>query len=127
MSDFEVRQKLIGEQVKVTPVRVSQSVFVEFEEIPIKKIKECRKIFDSFDVDKNDFIDFKELKGMMERLGEPQSDVALQSMIKIVDEDNDGQISFREFLLIIRKSSNGEIPGNNGLLAVARLCSSGTL
>ena len=33
---------------------------------------------------------------MMEKLGEPQTHLGLKAMIKEVDEDNDGQISFRE-------------------------------
>lgn len=33
---------------------------------------------------------------MMEKLGEPQTHIGLKAMIKEVDEDNDGQISFRE-------------------------------
>ena len=33
---------------------------------------------------------------MMEKLGEPQTHLALKEMIRTVDEDNDGQISFRE-------------------------------
>ena len=47
-------------------------------------------------MDKSNFIDFMELKLMMEKLGEPQTHLALKEMIKTVDEDNDGQISFRE-------------------------------
>ena len=49
-----------------------------------------------YDVDRSNFIDFMELKLMMEKLGEPQTHLALKAMIKEVDEDNDGQISFRE-------------------------------
>ena len=49
-----------------------------------------------YDVDKSGFIDFMELKLMMEKLGEPQTHLALKAMIKEVDEDNDGEISFRE-------------------------------
>ena len=44
-----------------------------------------------------------ELKLMMEKLGEPQTHIGLKAMIKEVDEDNDGQISFREvseFLIV---------------------------
>ena len=33
---------------------------------------------------------------MMEKIGEPQTHLGLKAMIKAVDEDNDGQISFRE-------------------------------
>lgn len=40
-----------------------------------------------------------ELKLMMEKLGEPQTHLALKEMIKTVDEDNDGEISFREVSL----------------------------
>ena len=49
-----------------------------------------------YDVDRSNFIDFMELKLMMEKLGEPQTHLALKEMIKTVDEDNDGEISFRE-------------------------------
>ena len=52
--------------------------------------------FGRYDVDRSNFIDFMELKLMMEKLGEPQTHLQLKSMIKEVDEDNDGQISFRE-------------------------------
>lgn len=50
-------------------------------------------------MDRSTFIDFMELKLMMEKLGEPQTHLALKEMIKTVDEDNDGQISFREVRL----------------------------
>ncbi len=49
-----------------------------------------------YDVDHSSFIDLMELKLMMEKLGEPQTHLGLKNMIKEVDEDNDGQISFRE-------------------------------
>lgn len=49
-----------------------------------------------YDVDKSGFIDLMELKLMMEKLGEPQTHLGLKGMIREVDEDNDGQISFRE-------------------------------
>ena len=35
---------------------------------------------------------------MMEKLGEPQTHLGLKAMIKEVDEDNDGEISFREVI-----------------------------
>ncbi len=49
-----------------------------------------------YDEDKSGFIDLMELKRMMEKLGEPQTHLGLKTMIKEVDEDNDGEISFRE-------------------------------
>ena len=49
-----------------------------------------------YDLDHSSFIDFMELKLMMEKLGEPQTHLALKEMIRTIDEDKDDQISFRE-------------------------------
>lgn len=49
-----------------------------------------------YDIGKDKFIDFEELKRMMEKLGAPQTHLALKEMISEVDEDNDQKISFRE-------------------------------
>ena len=42
---------------------------------------------------------------MMEKLGEPQTHLALKEMIKAIDEDNDGEISFREVSISVPESS----------------------
>ena len=39
----------------------------------------------------------------MEGLGEPQTHRAVKDMISLVDDDKDGKISFREFLMIFRE------------------------
>ena len=52
-----------------------------------------------FDTGKDKFIDFEELKYMMEQLKAPQTHLSLKDMIKEVDEDNDGKISFREVIM----------------------------
>lgn len=46
-------------------------------------------------------MDLGELKRMMEKLGVPQTHLALKTMIKEVDEDDDDKISFREVRDII--------------------------
>lgn len=51
-----------------------------------------------YDTGRDKFIDFNELKVMMEKLGAPQTHLALKAMIKEVDEDCDSKISFREVL-----------------------------
>jgi Ca2+-binding EF-hand superfamily protein len=38
---------------------------------------------------------------MMEKLGAPQTHLALKAMIQEVDEDQDNKISFREVILYI--------------------------
>lgn len=56
-------------------------------------------IFESlfrFDTGKDGYLDLGELKRMMEKLGVPQTHLALKAMIKEVDEDGDDKISFRE-------------------------------
>lgn len=49
-----------------------------------------------YDAGKDGFIDLMELKLMMEKLGAPQTHLGLKNMIKEVDEDFDGKLSFRE-------------------------------
>lgn len=78
---------------------------------------------------------------MMEKLGAPQTHLGLKGMIQEVDEDKDGKISFREFLLIFRysrlldplttnssnnlpisrKAKAGELQTESGLGQLARL------
>jgi len=53
-------------------------------------------VLHSFDTNKDKFIDFEELKRMMEKVGSPQTHLALKAMIREVDEDGDNRISFRE-------------------------------
>ena len=52
-----------------------------------------------YDNDRDSFIDLMDLKLMMEKIGAPQTHLGLKNMIKEVDEDNDGMISFREVRL----------------------------
>ncbi|KAK2189811.1 hypothetical protein NP493_96g07028 [Ridgeia piscesae] len=95
--------------------------FTEFKEFSRKEILFFQKMFNEYDIGKDKFIDFEELKCMMEKLGAPQTHLALKEMISEVDEDNDQKISFREFLLIFRKAASGEISDNkSGLYEIYR-------
>ena len=49
-----------------------------------------------------------ELKLMMEKLGEPQTHLALKEMIKAIDEDKDGEISFREVCVSIPENPSAK-------------------
>ena len=69
----------------------------------------------------NGKISLSELKTMMEKLKAPQTHLGLKAMIKEVDEDDDGAICFREFLLIFRKSATGELDLESGLGQLAIL------
>ncbi|XP_067306305.1 EF-hand domain-containing protein D1 [Pseudorasbora parva] len=95
--------------------------YTEFKEFSRKQIKDMEKMFKRFDSGKDGFIDLMELKLMMEKLGAPQTHLGLKNMIKEVDEDYDGKLSYREFLLIFRRAAAGELQEESGLMALARL------
>ncbi|KAI1893990.1 hypothetical protein AGOR_G00129390 [Albula goreensis] len=95
--------------------------YTEFKEFSRKQIKDMEKMFKRYDSGKDGFIDLMELKMMMEKLGAPQTHLGLKNMIKEVDEDFDGKLSFREFLLIFRRAAAGELKEESGLMALARL------
>nr|XP_060614706.1 EF-hand domain-containing protein D2 [Anolis sagrei ordinatus] len=97
------------------------SPYTEFREFSRKQIKDMERLFRQYDAGKDGFIDLMELKRMMEKLGAPQTHLGLKNMIKEVDEDFDGKLSFREFLLIFRKAAAGELEEDSGLHALARL------
>ncbi|KAG8231384.1 hypothetical protein J437_LFUL008932 [Ladona fulva] len=89
-----------------------------------KAIKDVQSIFllrNRYDVGRDGFLDLEEVKKMMEKLGAPQTHLALKAMIKAVDEDEDGKISFREFLLVYRKAKAGELQEESGLGRLAAL------
>lgn len=108
-----------GEEVKHTYRVVN--VYTEFHEFSRKEIKEYQTTFNKYDVGSDGFLDLAELKFMMEKLGAPQTHLGLKGMIAEVDEDKDGKISFREFLLIYRKAHAGELVSDSGLGQLARL------
>ncbi|XP_077314041.1 EF-hand domain-containing protein D2 [Lithobates pipiens] len=95
--------------------------YTEFKEFSRKQIKDMEEMFRQYDAGRDGFIDLMELKLMMEKLGAPQTHLGLKDMIKEVDEDFDGKLSFREFLLIFRKAAAGELEEDSGLHALARL------
>eukprot|EP00049_Salpingoeca_infusionum_P017909 m.354920 g.354920 ORF g.354920 m.354920 type:complete len:188 (+) comp17133_c0_seq1:80-643(+) len=92
--------------------------YVEFPELTRKEIKGYEATFKKYDTSRDGFIDLMELKYMMEKLGHPQTHVGLKAMIAEVDDDNDGQMSFREFLMIFLKAARGELQAE-GLTQIA--------
>nr|XP_005895089.1 PREDICTED: EF-hand domain-containing protein D1 [Bos mutus] len=95
--------------------------YSEFPEFSRRLIKDLESMFKLYDAGRDGFIDLMELKLMMEKLGAPQTHLGLKSMIKEVDEDFDGKLSFREFLLIFHKAAAGELQEDSGLMALAKL------
>ncbi|XP_025083327.1 EF-hand domain-containing protein D2-like [Pomacea canaliculata] len=122
MADDELANKLNrrnlineGEEGAVLPSTIIFNPYTEFKEFSRKQIQDFQKTFNKYDVGNDKFIDFHELKLMMEKLGAPQTHLSLKAMISEVDEDHDNRISFREFLLIFRKAAAGELEEGSGL------------
>lgn len=105
----------------VRPTFKVVNIYTEFHEFSRKEIKDYQATFSKYDVGNDGYLDLAELKIMMEKLGAPQTHLGLKGMIAEVDEDQDGKISFREFLLIYRKARAGELISDSGLGQLARL------
>ncbi|PAV73051.1 hypothetical protein WR25_13467 [Diploscapter pachys] len=93
------------------PHKINQKLplYAEFPEFSRKQIKFFTETFKKFDEDADNYIDFMELKRMMEKLGNAQTHIALKQIIQKVDEDQDQKISLREFFLIFRLAAKGEL------------------
>ncbi|VIO94612.1 Uncharacterized protein BM_BM6638 [Brugia malayi] len=104
------RRNMIAEGEPVEQAKPPKlSVYSEFHEFTRKQIKYFMETFKKYDEDNDNYIDFNELKRMMEKLGEAQTHIALKNMLKLVDEDQDGKVSPREFMLIFRYASTGQL------------------
>ncbi|KAL3995368.1 EF hand family protein [Acanthocheilonema viteae] len=104
------RRNMIAEGEPVEQVKPPKlSIYSEFHEFTRKQIKYFMETFKKYDEDHDNYIDFNELKRMMEKLGEAQTHIALKNMLKLVDEDQDGKVSPREFMLIFRYASTGQL------------------
>ncbi|XP_076273458.1 EF-hand domain-containing protein D2 homolog [Rhynchophorus ferrugineus] len=108
-----------GEQIRFKYRVVN--IFTEFHEFSRKEIKQYEATFKKFNISKDGFLSFDELKRMMEVLGAPQTHLGLKAMIKEVDEDNDGRLSFHEFMMVFRKARAGELEEDSGLSELVRL------
>ncbi|XP_060521324.1 EF-hand domain-containing protein D2 homolog [Cylas formicarius] len=108
-----------GHEVKIKYRVVN--IFTEFHEFSRKEIKNYEATFKKFNTNKDGYLSLDELKRMMEVLGAPQTHLGLKAMIKEVDEDNDGRLSFHEFMMVFRKARAGELDEESGLGQLARL------
>lgn len=109
-----------GKEIKQVQVKVHKNVYTEFSEFTRKEIKDYEAKFKMYNSSGSGRLSLEELKVMMEKLGAPQTHLGLKAMIKEVDEDDDGHISFREFLLIFRKAAAGELAEDSGLSILAK-------
>jgi len=74
--------------------RVSLSEFIEFSH---KQDETLNALFAKYDLEGDGQLCAKEVKGVLESLGQPVSDTVVENIIGIMDKSNDGKISYDEF------------------------------
>ncbi|KFB41802.1 AGAP009528-PA-like protein [Anopheles sinensis] len=77
------------------------NIYSEFPEFSRKEIKDYRDAFSKYAIG-DGLISLTELKLLLRKLGYPQRPLFLAGMFAEVDGNQDGEISFREFLQIFR-------------------------
>lgn len=68
---------------------------------------EIVEAFKAFDLDKNNFVGAAEIRHVLINIGEQVTDEEVDEMIRMVDTDGDGQVSFEEFYIMV---SGGKKP-----------------
>jgi len=90
--------------------------FEEFIEMMTKKASdvdqtaEIREAFKIFDRDGNGFIDAKELKLVMTRMGQALTASEAEDFMREADTNGDGKLDYDEFARIMSQSIKGESP-----------------
>lgn len=70
-----------------------------------EQIDQIQTAFDMLDFDKTGKISFKNLKQIAKDLGENLTDQEIREMLGEADTNNDGEISFEEFVGLVRTAS----------------------
>lgn len=113
-------QKMLDRRMKInegeevggvmkSPTSAAGNVYTSFPEFSRKQINDFKKQFEKYNESKTGYISEMELKRMMEKLGHPLTHIALKQVMMEIDIDNDGQVSFFEFVSIFAKSQKGEL------------------
>jgi hypothetical protein len=71
-------------------------------------IKVLKEVFDSFDLDNSGFIDLHEIKAVAKKLGSEIAEGEAQLIMKELDTNKDGKISFEEFTNWWRSGRKGK-------------------
>ena len=72
-------------------------------DVPEEKLSEYKEAFDMFDKDHSGSISVQEISKIMKNYGNPMTKEEIQHMIKDIDTDNDGELTFEEFVTLMQK------------------------
>eukprot|EP01108_Squamamoeba_japonica_P002695 TRINITY_DN2312_c0_g1_i1.p2 TRINITY_DN2312_c0_g1~~TRINITY_DN2312_c0_g1_i1.p2 ORF type:complete len:177 (-),score=52.56 TRINITY_DN2312_c0_g1_i1:548-1078(-) len=95
-----------------------QDARAKFREMSLRELGDYEKLFCRFDTDQSGYLSDTELKYALEKMGAPQSHLALRALIKEIDLDLDGKISYEEFLMIFKLAKEGKLV-SEGLKKIA--------
>jgi calmodulin len=76
-------------------------------------------LFQKFDLDRSGTINFTEFQALFNSLGSGLGADTLKSMLSEIDEDGDGEVSYREFVKIFQKGAAGQLSGSFSTLLSA--------
>lgn len=65
--------------------------------------EEIKQAFDTFDLDKNRFVGAMEIRHILSVIGEEANDEEIDEMIRMCDNDGDGQVTFDEFSKLMKQ------------------------
>jgi Ca2+-binding EF-hand superfamily protein len=63
-----------------------------------EQIAEFKDVFDHFDKNKNNALNFLEFRGVLQSLGKDPKDEEVKSTMEVLDKDKSGSVKFDEFL-----------------------------
>ena len=113
--DFSVAG--VGRAPLKAPVRPGEAPRREAPRDPNGRFtpEEIREAFIAFDLDHNNFVGAAEIRHVLINIGEQPTDEEVDEMIRMVDKDGDGQVSFEEFYEMVtggRKPPPGLLTGD---------------
>jgi len=82
--------------------------------------QEIKEAFEAFDLDHNHFVGAAEIRHVLINIGEQPTDEEVDEMIRMVDKDGDGQVSFDEFYEMVTGGKKPPIGlGHHGQVGAA--------
>ena len=93
-------------KVADTQVKIPEAVFAAGTNIKLPDIDKCNELFDTVDTDGSGVIDKAELTRLFEGLDLNASPSVVNAIITIVDDNNTGKLSKKEFAQVVYIISN---------------------
>eukprot|EP00004_Rigifila_ramosa_P016096 TRINITY_DN3787_c0_g1_i2.p1 TRINITY_DN3787_c0_g1~~TRINITY_DN3787_c0_g1_i2.p1 ORF type:complete len:772 (+),score=180.79 TRINITY_DN3787_c0_g1_i2:61-2316(+) len=92
----------------------------EFSGFRQEELDLLKKQFDLFDADRSGEIDEQELVAVLKNIGEAADLAKVRQLIAEVDTSRNGQVSFAEFVAVVRKMRAGHASSDSGFGAVVK-------